>query len=103
MTIHSIAAELFKLDTSMHKGDKWPNDEYYDSIGLLRWATPFSVSQYANPDRYPDGIADVVAYWAEDRIFGGVVLFGRGETGIGVSPILGLQPECAIHVSHAVC
>jgi hypothetical protein len=41
----------------------------------------------------------MVGYWAEDRIFGGVVLFGRGETGTGVSPILGPQPECPIQAS----
>ena len=30
--------------------------------------------------QYPDGLADVVGYWAEDRIFGGVVLFDRSQT-----------------------
>lgn len=83
----------------MHKGDTWPSDEYYESNGLFRWATPFSVFNYADPDQYPDGIADVVGYWAEDRIFGGVVLFGRGETGTGVSPILGPQAEYPIQLS----
>lgn len=89
MAVHSIAAKLFGLDTSFHKEDKWPNNEYYESNRFVRWATPFSVVLYDEPDRYPDGIADVVGYWAEDRIFGGVVLFGRGETGTGVSPIFG--------------
>lgn len=83
VAVHAIAAKLFKLDTSLHKEDKWPSDEYYKSNRFVRWATPFSVIYYDKPNRFPDGIADVVGYWAEDRIFGGVVLFGRGETGTG--------------------
>lgn len=87
VTIHTMAAEIFKLDGSgsLHKSDKWPSEEYYESNRLLRWATPFSLVNYAIPDRYPHRVADVVGYWAEDRIFGGVVLFGRGESGTGVS------------------
>ncbi|KAI1905597.1 hypothetical protein LOZ39_006816 [Ophidiomyces ophidiicola] len=30
---------------------------------------------------YPNGIADIVGYWAEYRLFGGVVLLDRGEIG----------------------
>lgn len=33
-----------------------------------------------NSERFHNGLADVVGYWAELRIFGGVVLFDRGET-----------------------
>ncbi len=28
-------------------------------------------------DIYPDGVADIAGYWAEDRILGGVTVFGR--------------------------
>lgn len=31
-------------------------------------------------EQYPMGISDMVGYWAEYRIFGGVVLFDRGES-----------------------
>lgn len=41
--------------------------------------------QYLNHDRYPNGVADMVGYWTEYRIFGGVVLFDRGELGTEVS------------------
>jgi hypothetical protein len=37
--------------------------------------------------QYPEGIADMVGYWAKDRILGGVVLFDRGESGNEVSGI----------------
>lgn len=36
---------------------------------------------YRAYEQYPFGIADMAGYWAEDRIFGGVVLFDRGESG----------------------
>lgn len=39
------------------------------------------MSSYSCPEQYPEGAADLPGYWAEDRIFGGVVLFGRGESG----------------------
>ncbi|PGG96767.1 hypothetical protein AJ79_09450 [Helicocarpus griseus UAMH5409] len=34
--------------------------------------------------QYPHEKADIVIYWAEYRLFGGVVLFDRGETGLAV-------------------
>ncbi|KAK2799482.1 hypothetical protein FQN50_008454 [Emmonsiellopsis sp. PD_5] len=36
---------------------------------------------YQDWQQYPHGIADIVGYWAEYRLFGGVVLFDRGQTG----------------------
>lgn len=35
---------------------------------------------YCHAEQYPRGFADVVGYWAESKIFGGVVVFDRGET-----------------------
>lgn len=29
-------------------------------------------------ESYPNGLADVVGYWTEGRIFGGVIVFARG-------------------------
>ncbi|CAP67156.1 uncharacterized protein PODANS_1_21720 [Podospora anserina S mat+] len=42
--------------------------------------TLFYHVNYLDYDRYTHGLADVAGYWAEDRIFGGVVLFDRGES-----------------------
>lgn len=44
------------------------------------WETLFSHPYYVAQNQYPNGLADVVGYWAEDRIFGGVVLFNRSQT-----------------------
>ncbi|CEF84039.1 hypothetical protein FGSG_07840 [Fusarium graminearum PH-1] len=40
----------------------------------------FSHPEYQYPEQYPRGITDVAGYWVESKIFGGVVLFDRGET-----------------------
>lgn len=32
--------------------------------------TPFCLSQYGDPAQYPDGVAELPGYWAEDRIYG---------------------------------
>ena len=40
-------------------------------------ATLFNHPHYLDDDVYPEGLADVVGYWAEDRILGGVAIFDR--------------------------
>ncbi|KAK4129827.1 hypothetical protein N657DRAFT_630627 [Parathielavia appendiculata] len=42
-------------------------------------------------DQYPNGVADMVRYWAGARIFGGVVLFDRGPSGTEASLV---QANC---------
>ncbi|KAF9773639.1 hypothetical protein IL306_008521, partial [Fusarium sp. DS 682] len=84
VAIHQIAVILFNLDESLHKND-----------GVTEWAPPksdkiwwshnpngpkptmFFHHWYLSHYRYPNGISDVVGYWAESRILGGVVLFDR--------------------------
>ncbi|KAI1020993.1 hypothetical protein LB503_009995 [Fusarium chuoi] len=39
-------------------------------------------------DQYPNGAADTAGYWAEARIFGGVVVFDRGKDGTESQRIL---------------
>lgn len=48
--------------------------------------TAFSNRIYVAIEQYPNGVADAVGYWAEARIFGGVVVFNRGETEDEVRP-----------------
>jgi hypothetical protein len=35
---------------------------------------------YQEHKQYPIGVADIVGYWAEEQIFGGVVLLHHGES-----------------------
>lgn len=94
--IHLIAVFLFELKKKFHKGDiesvvsyRQPDQavEYIPGEWMTLYneeqpyPTLFTFSHYNCPEQYPHGLADVAAYWAEDRIFGGVLLFDRGESG----------------------
>ncbi|KAG6358643.1 hypothetical protein INS49_012161 [Diaporthe citri] len=87
VAVHTIAAELFGLDGAFHKRDtpctSHRGDEGDDISRIPPWPTTFAVVGFTDTNRFPAGIADVAGYWAEDIIFGGVVLFGRGESGTG--------------------
>lgn len=100
VAIHQIAVALYQLDEKAHRGDidsimNWDAPiEQYELHG--RWETKphfpprpslFFHPDYLNHQQYPSGTADVAGYWAEDRIFGGVVLFDRGKSDIEVSYI----------------
>lgn len=39
--------------------------------------TLFNHPYYVDLEIYPEGLADIAGYWAEDRIVGGIVLFDR--------------------------
>ena len=36
---------------------------------------------YTDFNQYPLGLLDVLGYWAETQLFGGVLLFDRGDSG----------------------
>ncbi|RYC91895.1 hypothetical protein BFJ63_vAg5338 [Fusarium oxysporum f. sp. narcissi] len=85
VSCHQIAVQIFQLDDVAERHniyDIWrhsPRDmTKWDSF---RDPTAFSHGPYIAVDQYPNGAADSVGYWAEARIFGGVVVFDRGEDG----------------------
>ncbi|KAI1009026.1 hypothetical protein LB504_001885 [Fusarium proliferatum] len=41
--------------------------------------TMFIATQFTAYDRYPNGVGDMVGYWAENRILGGVALFDHSQ------------------------
>lgn len=82
VAVHEIVIQLFKLDLGRHKNDSlatWlpPEDDLYWEFYDGPWATLFRHPWYVDYDQYPSGVADGVGFWAEKRIFGGVVLFDR--------------------------
>ncbi|KAH8768345.1 hypothetical protein F5883DRAFT_554419, partial [Diaporthe sp. PMI_573] len=91
---HDIAVYLYQLDDGAHKHAEWENwhTEKLDSLAKedpgecqthrfqFGPPTPFFRSGYRYYTRYPNGLADVVGYWVEHHIFGGVVLFDRGAS-----------------------
>ncbi|KAL2758159.1 hypothetical protein ACRALDRAFT_2119270 [Sodiomyces alcalophilus JCM 7366] len=87
---HDLAALLHqKYDGGFHKGaHAWTPA----NVSTPRWQIapqpPRSPTVFLHPaydafDQYPRGVADMVGYWAESRLFGGVVLFDRGEDEMG--------------------
>ncbi|KAJ3546900.1 hypothetical protein NM208_g1782 [Fusarium decemcellulare] len=91
VAVHQIAVLTFDLDESLHKNDgvtSWepPKDPRASPLpshlrDLPSPITLFYHTAYSLKERYPNGIGDMVGYWAENRILGGVVLFDRGESG----------------------
>lgn len=86
MALHQFGALLYQLDIRLHNGDvdsvlRWirPRPPYVSEewAPLPPRSTIFSHPHYLYEDIYPEGVADIVGYWAEDRIMGGVVLFDR--------------------------
>jgi hypothetical protein len=87
-SIHQVAVQLYNLGTSLHNDDgiaSWEPQKDHLIFWILNPDGPpptlFQHRQYRCYDQYPDRIADGVGYWAESRIFGGVVLFDRREPG----------------------
>ncbi|KAF7563701.1 hypothetical protein G7046_g391 [Stylonectria norvegica] len=86
---HQIGAYLFEMDDGAHKHhvyESWLEKELIDEENgadkhtFVLPPAAFFHRAYQFPDQYPRGIADVVGYWAEGKILGGVVVFDRGET-----------------------
>jgi len=84
--MHQLGALLFNINERMHNGGRHdieritryrePPSSPGGVVAHLR-ATLFSHHGYLADDIYPEGVADVVGYWAEDRILGGVTVFDR--------------------------
>jgi hypothetical protein len=75
---------FLEVNGGFHKHETWPSDDYYDENPIMRRKEPTPLIlwlTFDTPEQYSDGVADIAAYWAEDRILGGVVLFGREKSG----------------------
>lgn len=86
---HQIGSYLFELDDGVHKHqlhqdwvdtDSQVTEEEARHRGYALPPTAFFHRSYQAYEQYPRGRADVAGYWAEGKIFGGVVVFDRGET-----------------------
>lgn len=83
VSCHQIAVYLYDLDDGVHKHavyEQWrdlprtriePGQYFAPAVFFHDW--------YVDLDQYPNGVADVVGYWAEAKILG-VVIFDRGES-----------------------
>ncbi|KAI0006496.1 hypothetical protein F4779DRAFT_629777 [Xylariaceae sp. FL0662B] len=92
-SVHQIAVLLFKQGPIRPEDDpllSWrPSEDSMSTLYPMGFPSTFFLHHwYRDYDQYPEGIADGVRYWAESRIFGGVVLFDRRTPGSaeGVEP-----------------
>jgi hypothetical protein len=94
---HNIAASLFKNaegghQKQNHTGHPTSHASNLDDTILRPQPTDFIHPDYDAWEQYPQGISDIVGYWAEYKLFGGVVLFDRGLSGTEVClPCLNLK------------
>ncbi|KAK2879303.1 hypothetical protein FQN49_000999 [Arthroderma sp. PD_2] len=91
VAFHNIAAVFFSScehDTQPKPDYDRPvtQPEFLKALGLPppppppKWPTRLRHEEYAEYERNPLGIAGMVGYWAELKLFGGIVLFDRGES-----------------------
>lgn len=94
VAVHNLAVLVYQGHPKLHSQEEidktvsWtvPPRWIEDDRLKPRWEkviephpTLFYHVDYLYHDRYTHGLADVVGYWAEDRNFGGVVLFDKGD------------------------
>lgn len=102
ISVHQIGVRLFQLQPKVHVGDiepvtAWKKEAQWVTLEGGRRIfekdpfeprpTLFFHPNYLDHDQYPEGLADIAGYWAEDKIFGGVILFDRGDSGDDVGSI----------------
>ncbi|KAJ4264468.1 hypothetical protein NW762_005668 [Fusarium torreyae] len=97
VSLHQISVELFKMDHRLHRGDieaviNWKMPPTEGMIDVPPGPTLFSHHAYLDDDVYLEGVADVVGYWAEDRILGGVVVFERRPENSETAPNIYFHP-----------
>lgn len=93
---HQIGAYLFNQEPLHHSKqlhEDWvaraKNKSPEERLRVLYVNIPpcaFFHAAFLDYERYPMGKADVAGYWTEGRIFGGVVVFDRGDTDQEVRP-----------------
>jgi hypothetical protein len=109
---HQIGAYLFELDEGAHKHKFYQDwrenvlDEKERGVQSRKYYDPppiaFSHRVYQYSEQYPRGLADIAGYWAESKIFGGVLVFDRGESEEDVSNFQLLIAEININWQHII-
>ncbi|CRK14895.1 hypothetical protein BN1708_011300 [Verticillium longisporum] len=87
--VHQIAVLLFQLNLRVHDRTTTDNLNVDEATSwecppdmrarVVPHPTLFTQSHFVAHEQCPDGIADMVGYWAEDRILGGVILFDHSS------------------------
>lgn len=84
VALHDIAALLYKTsdEGAGRHDEKPPVPIRLDRNGVSYSPKPtdFYHTEYRDWEQYPQGVADMVGYWAELELFSGVAVFDRGES-----------------------
>jgi hypothetical protein len=110
VALHQFGVVLHQLEFRMHQGDidymtNWTmekpdyEDDEWEPVKPL--PTIFNNPYYVDWQIYPEAVADMVGYWAEDRILGGVVVFDRRAELNGDGELTGEPPNIYLHPSRA--
>lgn len=92
--LHQIAVFLFQLEEKLHEPETTGGLDIGDIVrwerpaGILPdflyryepWPTLFIHPAFTAHEQFPNGVADIVGFWAEDRVLGGVALFDRSQS-----------------------
>ncbi|KAK4043659.1 hypothetical protein C8A01DRAFT_43415 [Parachaetomium inaequale] len=92
LAVHQMAAQLFNKNLRTHDKHLGPSSDSIEAVVFWASQKPVHVSgvlnaeahffthpSYDNLSSYPKRAGDVVGYWAEGRILGGVVSFAASE------------------------
>ena len=85
-SVHALAGRIY-LDFHPNiniKPPKPPEGHNHQFNGTGEFYVNFYHASYMEFQRYPFGLLDLVGYWAETELFGGLVLFEREEFGSNV-------------------
>lgn len=88
-SLHTLAGMMytsFHPDTNIRPPEP-PEGHYWQFRGTDHFYVNFFHSNYRRLKDFPFGLLNVVGYWAEAELFGGVVLFERVESGSEVQLI----------------
>lgn len=78
--MNALARRVY-LDFHPDVNIKPSKEQLRDFGGTDEFYVNFYHTSYTEFNRYPFGLLDVVGYWAEAEIFGGLLLFEREESG----------------------
>lgn len=84
LTLHEMASQVsMQSDNGIHRRPPMQRKPLLFSYVEPAPPPPTDLFHpgYMDHQEYPHGVASMVGYWAELAIFGGVVLFHRGESG----------------------
>lgn len=114
VALHQIAIFVFRLGRRLHdpsttqgkdiEGVTLWEREPDEWARLIPWPTMFTHPNFVAMEQYPNGVADMVGYWTENRILGGVAIFDRSRDWNDDAPEPNVFFQCSRrNVTYRIC